>query len=246
MRRLVLVLTIAFLLGTVAAPTARAAPPPDAGDLAADCNADGVLSVTGTLRFRGGTGTLTADCVVTMAPGSTLVLHRVVIDSTCCFFVVGDAQERTTVRVVGSTIDLAGPVQLAPGCCAGSGEPGRSEADGTAIVHNSTIRGQTVEVSGSIADGGGRVVVRGSLLEATDPTFGSVAVLAALSGGTGGRVLVRDSTLIAVSETRIATGASGRTVARNDVFSGPATVTVTRGPGGSCSSVANTPPVPCT
>lgn len=244
MRRSLVPLALVLLIAGVLASAAAAGPPGDAADLAADCNADGALAISGHVAFRGGSGVLSEDCIVTMAPGSTLALRRIELTSGCCSFIVGDAQESTSVRVDDSTIDLAGAVQLAPGCCAGSGEPGRSETDATAVVRGSTIRGQTVEVSASIADSGGRAVVDDSVLEATDPTFGSATVLASLTGS-GGSVTLRDSTVTAVSETRIESGADGRTVARADTFAGPATVIIATGAGGTCTSAANTPPVPC-
>jgi hypothetical protein len=244
MRRIPLLLVAALVLGLGLAQPATADPPPDAADLAGDCNADGLLAVVGNVRYQGGSGTLTADCVVTMAPRASLTLRDLDLDSGCCFFIIGDAQESTNVDVTGSTIDLAGPVQLSPGCCAGSGEPGRSEVGGTATVTDSTIRGSTVEVSGSIADDDGRVTVRDSTLEATDPTFGSVAVLASVAGS-GGRAEVRGGVFIATSETRIASGDAGRTRVQGTTFGGPATVVITTGPGGTCSSTGTTPPTPC-
>ncbi len=215
----------------------------DAPALAADCNADGAVVLTADQVYRGGTGTLTGLCVVTLAPGVTMVLKGLTLNGTGGF-VVGNAQENTRVVVAASTIDLAGPIQISPGCCAGEGEPGRSEAYGFAKVVRSLLRGTTVEVSASIASGYGRVVAYRARLVATDPA-GTVRVVASASGGPAGKVSVSESKLAGAGEQRVDTGAQGTTRVVDTRFVRPTSV-ITTGPGGVCVSRRNTPAVPCT
>jgi hypothetical protein len=243
--------TIAFLplfgLAVLPAATALAdGPPVSAAAFAADCNDDGLVTITHQLRVHGGSGVLIEDCVVVMAPRARLVMRDATLTSASSGLVVGDAQIRSNIQLLRTSIELGGFVQLSPGCCAGDPEPGRSERDATVVVTDSTVRGTTVEVSGSIAADGGTAVVRGSTLEATDGTFDSpLTVLASLTGS-GGTATVTDSTLVSANGIRIATGDAGTTTAVGNTFVAAGAVTITTGAGGTCTSSGSTPDVPCT
>ncbi len=237
MQRLGVIAVLAVLVAVLPAAAAGAHPPIDAADLAADCNDDGILDVGDDLRVRGGAGTITELCLVRIAAGTSLTLHGVVLEGPGGFVVV-DSLTGSRIRVARSTIDLASFVQLSAGCC--SGDPSRDESGGRAVVVDSFVRGQTVEVSGSVADASGRATVRRSTLEAVGPTISSVAVHVSLDG----RVTVTDSVLIAPGQVSIDSGPDGTTVARRNVFDSP-TVIITTGEGGSCRSRGNTPSVPC-
>lgn len=251
MRRLLVVSLAAGLFAGVPLTGASAGPPVSAGDFAADCNDAGLVNVERDLRVHGGAGTLTRSCVVVLAEGATLTLLDATLiqdpaDATdCCGLVVGDAQRRSRVRVVRSTILLESFVQLSPGCCAGF-EPDRSEAEAEVVVLDSLITGTSVEVSASIAHDGGRAVVRRSVLEATDDRFGfPLTVLASLTG-TGGQVTVADSVLVSGAGIRLETGNEGRTTALRNTFDAGNGILITTGTAGVCTSSANTPDVPCT
>lgn len=246
MKRGIGVVLATALLALLPASLAGAAPPTTAAGFAADCNDDGRVEVTSNLWVVGGTGALNRDCVVVMDPIATLTFVNAAVGQSpgligCCNLVVGDALQRTQVRVVRSSIALEGAVQLSPGCC--SGDPSRNEADADVLVLNSFVRGATVEVSGSIADGGGRALVAGSTLQATAAVGSPLTVVASLTGGPGGRVSVFRSTLISAAGIRLETGAKGRTVAVKNAFLAAGGVTVTSG--GSCASIGNSPDVPC-
>ncbi len=223
-------------VATLGVGPSAAAAPPDAVDLAADCNADGRLDIDGTARYVGGVGVLTTDCVVTMTAGSRLILRGIDLSSAAEFFVIGNAANDTTVRVVGSTIDLGGFLQLAPGCC--SGDPAFPEQDATIVVRDSFLRGTSVEVSASTASTGGRVRVRRSTLDATAT---STVVRASESSD----VVVTDSNLAATTDLVIESTIGGRTRVARSSLAG-ASITISAGPGGTCTSTGNTPPVPCT
>ena len=235
MRRFGTVLAMTLLAGVTFLASPAAAAPRDAADLADDCNADGRLDISGTMRFRRGAGTLTTDCVVTMAAGSRLVLKDLTLTSTDSFFVIGQAANDTEVRVIRSTIDLGDALQLAPGCC--SGEETIPEDNADIVVRDSFLRATSVEVSASTASFDGRVRVRRSTLIAT-------VTSTAVRGSETADVVVSDTDLSAVTSLFIQSGIDGRTrVVRSTLAGGE--IDISTGPGGTCRSARNTPNVPC-
>jgi hypothetical protein len=242
-----LLLSLAAAIG-LAVPAAASARVTNAAGLAADCNADGRVFIRDFLKVTGGSGRLRRDCFVTMAKDATFGLRDVTLTGGDVAFVISDARQSTEVRVGGSTIRLGdnGAIQLSPGCCAGEGEPDRSERRAYIGVSNSFLRAGTVEVSASVADRGGTVLVRDSTLKGVATwSDNPVTVLASLSS-INGSVTVLDSTLTGVTGVKIATGDTGDTAARRNTLNFSTAATITTGAGGVCASSGNTPPTPCT
>ena len=240
--------TIAFtlgaaLLGILQAGPAAAAPPITSSEFATLCSS-GPLTVAGRMTVTGGTGELTADCFITMRPGAVLSFENATLTSDTEMLIVADSQIKSALNVTGSTIDLGGAVQLATGCCAGGGEPGRNENRTSVSVIDSVIIGETVEVSGSIAANLGTALVQNSTLEATSSSSFSLSVLASVAG-TGGSATVTNSTLSTPGGIHIETGTAGTTTATGNTFSA-GSVTISAGSGGTCTSAGNTPSVSCT
>jgi hypothetical protein len=230
---------LAALALTAVLPMASAlATPSDAADFAADCNDDGRLDVTGTDRYVGGAGALSGDCMIVLETGATLVLRKVELTGSGNLVAISSPAE-TTIRVVDSTIDVAGFLELAAGCCAG--DTGVPEQDGTVAVKRSTLRAAGILLSASFDWPDGRVLVRSSDLEARRS---GITVGASDVAGSDGTVRVVASTLRAVEPVVISTGSLGRTIVKANSFFAP-TVTVESGAGGRCRSVGNTPAVAC-
>ena len=230
---------LAALALTAVLPMASAlAAPSDAADFAADCNVDGRVSVTGTDRFVGGAGALTGDCMIVLDTGATLVLREVELTGSGNLVAISSPAE-TTIRVVDSTIDVAGFLELTAGCCAG--DAGVPEQDGVVVVKRSTLRAAGILLSASFDWPNGRVLVRSSNLEARSS---GITVGASDVAGSDGTVRVVASTLRAIDPVVISTGSLGRTIAKANSFFAP-TVTIESGTGGRCRSVGNTPTVAC-
>jgi hypothetical protein len=234
-------LAVATLLLALIPGTAMAASVDGAG-FAADCNADGRVDVTGTLRVVGGSGDITVDCLVVIDHDSKLVFRDTAIgDSGCvatCFLVVGGSGENSLIRVVNSTISVSGVVQLSAGCCSGGELP---EANGLVRVVDSTIHGgESVEISASVATEDGQVVVRRSTISG-----GSLYGIA-IRTFNNGTTVATDNTITSGQGIEIGSGfgTAGETVARRNVLNATGPISITAS-GGSCISRGNTPSVPC-
>ncbi|MEM7287731.1 MAG: hypothetical protein AAF480_15370 [Actinomycetota bacterium] len=237
MRRLIIFLAVVALVA-VFVPSASAARL-SAADFAADCNDDGVVSVSAKQRYVGGTGDLTRDCIVTMEPGSKLVFRDATITGTGSLVAISSPAD-TTIRVVRSSIAVAGQLEMTAGCCSGEGDG--SEAGGKVAVRDSRLSASSVQLVASFDDAGGKVSVRRSSVTATD---GDIQIRASDLGGTDGRVRVKRSRLNAADDLRISTGTAGKTrVVWNDAAIG-GSVEVLTGVDGTCRSRANTPELPC-
>lgn len=241
LRRIFSLLTlVAVLLSTF--PLMASAARIDASAFAADCNDDGTVNVTGTLTVVGGSGTIADNCFIFIDDHGKLEFRGVNLDSvgcvlpSLCGLIVGGSGANSTVNVSRSTIDVNGPIQLSAGCCGGD----IPETKGSTRVVDSVLKGSSVEVSASVADDGGRVVVRRSTLEATGP-FG-VSVRTSLNGTTR----FNDNVVISFADTAVTSGPLGTTtVRRNDFAAVSGLVTITAN-GGRCVSAGNIPSVPCT
>lgn len=237
---------VATVLAMAVTP-AQAAPPISAEEFATKCST-GTYMVGFDLRVQGGTGTLTADCFITLAEGVTLTFSDLTFDDVgvgCCAMIVADSLRDSRIVVSKATIDLHGAVQLAAGCCAGDGEPGHPEENGRVDARNSSIRGDTVELSASTADDAGTVTVQNTSLEALSTSDFALNVRAS-APGTGGSVDVRGSQLVSAGGIHVATDAAGSTTVRNTLLVAPGPIVITTGAGGTCTSSGNTPPVACT
>ena len=237
MRRLIIFIAVVALIA-VAAPSASAARL-SAADFAADCNADGTVVVSGTQRYVGGSGSIKGDCSITMEAGSKLVLRNATITSSGGLVAISSPAE-TTIRIVGSSITVAGPLELTAGCCSGEGDG--SEADGKVVVRRSELVGSSVQLLASFDDDGGKVVVRRSSITATD---GDIQVRASDLAGSEGRVRVKRSQLTATGDLQISTGAEGRTRVVRNTAAIDGSVEVSTGDDGRCRSRRNSPELPC-
>ena len=232
------VLATSLLLLLLMLPLTAAAARVDAAGFAADCNTDSLVTVTGTLRVVGGTGTINTDCVVVIDDGSKLVLRGATLDcGSPCSLVVGGSGEGSVINVVDSRITVTGPLQLSAGCCSGGENP---ESGGTVKVRNSALTGSSVEVSASVATDDGTVVVRRSKITAAGPLGVHISTFS------GGKTVVTDNTINSAGDidVRSGFGVPGVTRANRNEFNATGTTTITA-TGGTCVSVDNTPPVAC-
>lgn len=234
--------TVAIALACGA--TAVSAAAPTAADLAADCNDDGRVDISGLARYVGGTGTITGDCLVVLATGATFELRGGELTGVGSLVTSAGPSDGagTTVRVIDSSIEVAGFLEMTPG--ANAGDPGVADNDATVIVRRSTLRAAGIILATSLDWPNGRTVVSASELTATS---GSISIAASRLAGTDGLARVTRSTVSAVGDVTVATGDDGRTVVRRStVTSSTGTVIVTTGAGGTCRTAANTPTLTCT
>jgi hypothetical protein len=236
---------VAVLIAVVVASLIPAAPAAAArgvaGDFAADCNDDGIVTVSGVQKYVGGSGTIVGDCIVGLDTGATLVFRDVELSGTGNLVAIS-SPDHTTLKVIGSVIKVAGALELTAGCCAG--DQLVPENDGTVIVKNSTLAGDSLQLIASFDWPSGKVVVRNSTLEGSGRL--GVQVRASNLAGSDGVVRVLDSSITSGGDVWIATGTDGLTVARRDTFSAAGAVTISTGTGGSCRSSGHTPPTACT
>jgi hypothetical protein len=237
MRRLFVPLVL--VAATVLPAGGAAAALGTAADFAADCNDDGLVIVSGTQRYIGGNGAITGGCNVVMSRGTTLVLRDVVLTGTAQLSAISSPRN-TTIRVLESTIEVAGALEFTAGCC-GGGEV--LENDGTVIVRDSTLLGDSVQLLASFDHPDGKVVVARSTLAATGAL--GIQVRASDLGGRRGIVKIIDTEANSDGDLLVRTGTRGLTVARRNQFSAAGSVTITTGTGGVCRSSGNTPPTPC-
>lgn len=235
-----LTVTIAMSCGL----TSVSAAAPTVADLAVDCNDDGRVDVSGRARYVGGTGEIDGLCVVVLATGASIELRGGALTGSDSFVINAGPNDGagTAVRVVGTTIDVAGFLEMTPG--ANAGDPGVADNDATVVVQGSSLRAAGIELSTSLDWPGGRTVVRDSELTATS---GRIKIAASIAAGADGVADVVNSTVSAVGDVTVATGADGRTtVLRSAITSSGGTVVVTTGAGGACRTSANTPALTCT
>ena len=105
-----------------------------AQDFAADCNDDGTVSVDRDLEIKGGSGTITSTCVVTIAEGKKLKIVEAILQSGSGSLNI-QGGKKTELNIDESTIDL------------GTGELRfTSEDDSVLVVQESTLRGDPVDL----------------------------------------------------------------------------------------------------
>ena len=229
----------ALVIGGASAGAARI----DAASFAADCNADGTVEVAGARRVVGGTGVLTTNCIITLDAGERLVFRGVDLDGIGFVVTTGaPSGANTTVKVIDSSIEMSGPLQLSPGAVAG--DAGVPDSDATVVVRRATLSASDIDLSTSLDWVRGRVVVADSeLIVPSGP--GAISVSASILGGTDGVVRIVDSTISTAGDVVIRSGDAGKTVVRSSAVSGTA-VSITTGTGGVCRTPGNTPALICT
>lgn len=232
---------IAALIASLVPAAPAAAARGTAEDFAKDCNDDGFVRIPGVQKYIGGSGSLDRDCIVVLQPGGTVVFRDVDVSGVGNLVAIS-SPDRTTVKVLNSTIKVAGALELTAGCCAG--DQLVPENDGTVIVKNSTLIGESLQLVASFDWPNGKVVVRNSKLEGTG--IQGVQIRASDLVGVDGQVRVVDSSISAGGDVVIRTGTTGLTVARRDTFSSSGRVIITTGRGGICRSSGHTPATPCT
>ncbi len=239
MKRLLFAVTVMAAAAAMVTPAGAA--PDTAADFAADCNDDGIAFVTGNKRYVGGTGALDGPCVVGMTVGSRLVFRGVTLTGNSSLAAIGSPAD-TTVKVLDSTIDMAGSLELTAGCCAGDGAV--PEQDGRVVVRRSILRGSSIQLVASFDWPDGTVVVTDSTLHATGAQ--GIQVRASDLGGVDGTVKVKGSILTSAGDLEIKTGTRGTTRVRRNTVTVTGGTTVSAGAGGSCRSTDNIPALPCT
>jgi len=232
---------IAVLIASLVPAAPAAAARGTAEDFAKDCNDDGFVRISGVQKYIGGSGSLDRDCIVVLQPGGKVVFRDVEVSGVGNLVAIS-SPDRTTVKVLNSTIKVAGALELTAGCCAG--DLLVPENDGTVIVKNSTLAGDSLQLIASFDWPNGKVVVRNSILAGTGSL--GVQIRASDLGGSEGIVRVVDSSIAAGGDVLIRTGKDGLTVARRDTFSAAGSVIITTGAGGICRSSGHTPATPCT
>jgi hypothetical protein len=270
MRRMLLVTMVAALasLGwaTLAAVPAGAVVR-SAADLAADCNDDGLVSIAENTQFVGGSADIWGH---ELAPGVVMCRVDIVNDGVSLAFInvnlrakgnvsfnVGQSSSRanTSVTVAYSTIDMHPPeyaggfVSIKSGCCGGF--PG--EHDTRVTVLGSTLRGTSIELGASLAAPNGTLTLTGNTITATGDTLAGApdieirTSVGAFGPGVNGRINALLNRFSAPGGLRAQSGDAGNTwIVANNFTGVSGGVTLTTGPGGSCTSFLNGPGIVCT
>lgn len=231
--------TITLLLSSLLwlPATTTAAPLLTSVDLQADC-ADGAVQVSGHQRYVGGGWVDLPHCVVSLLEGATLELIGVGLRGSESFIVKGSVSD-ATVRIDQSKFEFEAYVELNPGCCAVK----EREYRGKLEVSRSSITARAIQLGASWGGKFGEVVVTDSLIKATGP---SGITIQASTSATGGLVFVKKTQLLSAGRIHVVTGQTGFTAVYESSFGTSGPVTVSTGPGGSCTVAGNTPAVPCT
>ena len=247
-KTIALVTMVVLIVGML--PLVASAATIDAAAFAADCNADGEVSVTGTLKVIGGEGDITVpNCFVTIADGGKLIFTNTYLHTNSCSqpvgcsLIVGNSGADSAIKVIRSTIDVSGTLQLSAGCCSGGEVP---DTNGFIRVVRSYVSGSSVELSASVASEDGRVLVRRSTIVATGE-FGFTDDVQ-ISTFNNGVVRFNDNTVVSPGDATVTSGVTGfpgdTKAKRNDFTEVTGNVTITAN-GGPCVSVHNTPVVAC-
>ncbi len=200
----VLAAALLAVAGVVPAMSASAAQP-DAADFAADCNDDGVVSVSGTQRYVGGVGTISAYCRVDLTTDASLVLRNVELTGTS--LVSGlNTVENATITVIDSVITMFDPgpssfggvLELSTG-----GEADEPGANGRIVIRGSTITAGAILIATSFDWPDGSVTIKDSTLATT---FGDLTVRASFLNGSNGTVKIVGADLSSAANIEVSTG----------------------------------------
>ena len=251
----------AFLLATAGSAGAVAR---SAADLAADCNDDGVVSITTDTTFVGGTGEITGIvmppgtaapiCLIDVAePTVTLKMKNVTLHGVDGARInIGQrSAANTTITITNSVIEttgtgpLAGALSIKSDCCSGtSGGLGA-----TVTITNSSLHGSSVELGASLGNAdNGRFTMRGTDVVADGDEFASVADIVVLvsDDGVGGDATLQRNTFTAADGFLAQVGDHGHlSVTNNDFTRVGGSKVVDAGTGTTCTASGNTPAVVC-
>ena len=240
---------------TFQAQLASAQVPVDASTFAAQCNASGTLVLNADTHVKGGTGVLSRDCVVQLADDVRLKITAATLTAGSTIRLRIGGGNRSEVRITGSSmIAVGGELTISPGVSFLI--LGMNFDDATVHISNSILLSGSSGVSVGASFNGNRgiaKVVNSTLRAASgNAVFVTASCSQSPTGfctggfGTDGTVQVVDSTLDAGSGiVDIETHSLGKTTVVNSTLVGGA-LTIHAGPGGSCKSKQNSPPVPCT
>ena len=184
-----------------------------AQDFAADCNDDGTVSVDRDLEIKGGSGTITSTCVVTIAEGKKLKIVEAILQSGSGSLNM-QGGKKTELNIDESTIDL------------GTGELRfTSEDDSVLVVQESTLRGDPVDLGAAQAspEDRGQLQVSDSVITSTT----SNVVLRASEDSGKGQAQVSGSDLNAGGDISIATGEDGQTEVSANTLTAGGSITIT-------------------
>jgi hypothetical protein len=266
MRLARVIVSVALLLGAgvVASPSAAHASRLSAADLAADCNDDGLVTITTDTTYTGGSAELVGvpmfgnnGCRIDLTVrGVALRLVNVRLHSAAggAFLNIGQSSVgETSITIQSSQLDMDAPspaggyLSIKTGCCGGL----PTENDTSVVIRNSDLHGTGIELGASLAGPRGAFSISNSTVVATGDPYLSVPdiMIRVSEGGAGadGNLEASRSTFRAPGGFEAVTGATGRTsLIRNDLTGVTGGITITTGAGGTCESVANTPAVACT
>jgi hypothetical protein len=266
MKRLLAGVAVVSLAATLLVVTAAGAGAAvrTAADLAADCNDDGVVSITSDTTYVGGTGEITGAslvpgsapiCMIDVdAPTVTLKMKNVTLHGVDGARInIGQSSAAdTTISIGNSVIEttgvgaLAGSLSIKSDCCGGiSGGLGA-----TVNITSSSLRGSSVELGASLgAAANGRFTLKGTNIVADGDEFTSLAdiVVVASDAGHGGDVTLQRNTFTAENGFSVEVGSDGRLSVTNNDFTGVGGTTVVHaGSASTCTTTGNTPAVVCT
>jgi hypothetical protein len=265
MKRLLALVAVASVAAgclLLVAPPAGAAVR-SAADLAADCNDDGIVSLTSDTTYVGGVGEITgrvffpgtaAVCLIDVdVPGITLKMKNVTLHGVGGTRInIGQSSAAdTTISIANSDIEttgfgaLAGELSIKSDCCGGiSGGSGA-----TVTITNSTLRGSSVELGASLGNADhGRFTLKGSTVIADGDEFTSLEdIFVRVSDvGEGADATLQHNTFTAANGFSVKVGTDGSLSVTNNDFTGVGGTTVVHaGAGSSCAASGNTPAVVC-
>lgn len=231
--------------------------PYTAADLAADCNADGALSLTRNLEVRWGSGALTRDCKVALADEVGLELHVVTLTGPHDLDIQGgvgsrlalyesrlsmgrlinfEAGDHARLELRDSALSTlpGGTIHLSPG---GDGAV-------TEIRDSSMTSGGDLLIAASIFGDRGSLTLHDSALSSGTGPLDGIVVYASLSG-TEGEVQVTGCIFNGSERIEIVTGELGRTAVTHNTFNTTGPVEIAAGEHGECVSSDNVPHADC-
>jgi hypothetical protein len=231
--------------------------PYSAGDLALDCNDDGMVEISRDLEVRWGSGTLTRDCTIIIADRVGVAFRLMTLSGQHDLDVQGGADVRLTMveaRIAmgglinfetagGGHLEISeselstlpgGAINLSPG----------GDSSVTAITGSTIVSGGDLLIAASIFGGSGRTAVRGSTLSSGAGPLDGVVVYASLSGPEG-EARVDDCSLSGTERIEVVTGDLGRTEVTHSTFHTVGPILIAAGEHGTCATQDNVPHADC-
>ena len=267
MSKLQILTGILMAAALAASPATRAAKPSTPADdvvtltasqFALECSRDGMFTLSRRLSVRGGAGTMTRDCTVTIPNDAILSFDWATIESPFKLEFQGGAGSRLHVHT--STMLMGGAIQYT------SGDYGKLEIRGSEL---STSAGAPINLSpgglGASTEIRGSMILSGEDLTVAASYFasrGSVLIdRTTLSSGAGpydrlvvyaslmsphGQIEIANSSLTGTEKIEIRTGDVARTLVRGNLFSSEGPILILAAKASPCRSRDNVPAMECT